>query len=286
MNTAMWENPVTQRNIEVLKDLGFIVLRTDKGELACGDIGYGRMISPERILQHAIRAVRRSDRWSNVRCLVTAGPTREPLDPVRYVSNRSSGKMGYAIAAELWQRGAEVVLVSGPVCIDPPEGVEVISVTTTREMLGACSARFPSADVSVFSAAPSDFAAAAPSNSKIKKGPDAGGLVVELEQNPDVAATLGGAKREGRITVGFAAETERLVENAAAKLAAKNLDMIVANDITLEGAGFEVDTNIASIIYRDGRVEKLDCMTKTQLAAVIADRIESMLQSTRGGNSS
>ncbi|NLU42533.1 MAG: bifunctional phosphopantothenoylcysteine decarboxylase/phosphopantothenate--cysteine ligase CoaBC [Firmicutes bacterium] len=277
MNTAMWENPITQRNIETLRDFGFIVLRTDKGQLACGDIGYGRMIPPERILQHAIRAVRRSDRWSDLRCLVTAGPTREPLDPVRFIGNRSSGKMGYAMAVELWQRGAEVTLVSGPVCLDPPEGIEVVPVSTTREMLEACAARFSSVDVAVFSAAPGDFAPADPSDSKIKKRPDAGRLVVELEQNPDIAAALGEVKRKGQITVGFAAETERLVENASSKLAAKNLDMIVANDVTAEGAGFEVDTNIASIVYRSGQVEMLDRMAKSQLAAVIADRIESLL---------
>ena len=170
MNTAMWENPLTQRNIATLRDLGFIVLQTDKGELACGGIGYGRMISPERILQHAIRAVKRSGRWSNLRCLVTAGPTREPLDPVRYIGNRSSGKMGYAIAVELWQRGAEVTLVSG-LCIPRPRGIEVISVNTTREMLEVCSSRFPSADIAVFSAAPGDFAPTNPSDSKIKKHP-------------------------------------------------------------------------------------------------------------------
>lgn len=278
MNTAMWDNPVVQRNIETLKTLGFTVLRTDQGPLACGDVGYGRMIPPDRILQYAIRAVRSSASWRGIRCLVTAGPTREPIDPVRYIGNRSSGKMGYALAVELWQRGADVALVSGPVCLPSPEGIEVVRVSTTEEMLQACSERFPSCDVGIFAAAPADFRSADPATFKIKKTGNREGLTIDLVENPDIAATLGEMKRAGQVTVGFAAETNDLLENASAKLAAKHLDMIVANDVTREGAGFEVDTNIAMILGRSGRPETLNLMSKSDLARIIVDRIELLLE--------
>lgn len=236
------------------------------------------MIPPDRILQYAIRSVRSTANWRGVRCLVTAGPTREPIDPVRYIGNRSSGKMGYALATELWQRGADVVLVSGPVCLPPPEGVEVVRVNTTQEMLRACSDHFRSCDVGVFAAAPADFRSAESATSKIKKSGSREGLRIGLVGNPDIAATLGGMKRTGQITVGFAAETDDLIANARAKLVTKQLDMIVANDVTSQGAGFEVDTNIATIISRNGGSEALNLMSKPNLARIIVDRIGSLLE--------
>jgi len=283
MNTAMWENPIVQRNIEILRSYGFTVLRTEKGLLACGDVGYGRMLSPDRILQYALRELRATSQWRGVRCLVTAGPTREPIDPVRFVGNRSSGKMGYALATELWQRGAEVVLVSGPVSLEQPEGIKTVRVNTTEEMLDACSAYFADCDVCIFAAAPADFRPASVAESKIKKGASGSGVTIELVENPDISATLCKSKRPNQIAVGFAAETDDLIENAVAKLKRKNLDMIVANDVTLEGAGFEVDTNIATIIHRDGRREQLSLMSKADLARVIVDRISALFKSESSG---
>lgn len=279
MNTAMWENPVVQRNIETLISAGFTVLRTDKGLLACGDVGYGRMLAPERIFQYALRALRSGRDWDGVRCLVTAGPTREPVDPVRFVGNRSSGKMGYALATELWLRGAEVVLVTGPVSLPEPEGIKTIRVETTEEMLNACSAHFADSDVSIFAAAPADFRPAVAAESKIKKGSDLVGLSLELVENPDISATLCKSKRPGQVAIGFAAETGDLVANAVAKLERKGLDMVVANDVTCEGAGFEVDTNIATFVHKDGSHETLELMSKSELARLIVDRASALLES-------
>ncbi|HOB91270.1 MAG: bifunctional phosphopantothenoylcysteine decarboxylase/phosphopantothenate--cysteine ligase CoaBC [Bacillota bacterium] len=281
MNTAMWENPITQRNIETLKSVGFTVLRTEKGLLACGDVGYGRMIAPDLIFQYVLRALRSTDDWRGVRCLVTAGPTREPIDPVRFVGNRSSGKMGYAIATELWQRGADVVLVTGPVSLPHPEGIKTIRVETTEEMLNACQTHFDESDISVFAAAPADFTPAVVADSKIKKG-GGSSLTLELVENPDISATLCKSKRPDQIAVGFAAETDDLIANAMAKLERKGLDMIVANDITAEGAGFEVDTNIATLIHKDGQQERLGLMSKSDLARLIVDRIWSMRRPSPG----
>ena len=284
MNVHMYENPVVQENIAKLKKLGYLFIEPGEGLLACGDTGRGRMAEPEEIvayvtglLKDTARQKKDRDRktqnrdLAGHRILVTAGPTVEEIDPVRYISNRSSGKMGYAIAERAVRRGAEVILVSGPVSIPAPEGVERISVTSTKDMLRACERVFDQVDAVIKAAAPSDFYVVNASDHKIKKD-GKGTITLTLQENPDILATLG-KKKGNRILIGFAAETRNLEEYAREKIRRKNLDMIVANNVALPGAGFNHDTNIVEFLLPDGSVEIFDTMRKSDVADLILDRL-------------
>ncbi len=269
MNASMYRHPAVQASIGRLKEMGYHFAEPGTGALACGEEGPGRLAEPEAILEHVGRLLAPKD-LAGLTVLVTAGPTREPLDPVRFISNRSSGKMGYAVAAAAAARGARVILVSGPTQLAPPAGVETVWVETAREMLARVREFYPAADVVVKAAAVADYRPAGVSEHKIKKEGETLHLV--LEKNPDILATLGREKGR-RILVGFAAETEELVPRARRKLEEKNLDLLVANDVTLPGAGFGTDTNVVQLVYRDGRVVPLPLMTKRALAHRILDEV-------------
>lgn len=269
MNVNMCTNPIYRENEEKLRRHGYRFVSPVKGMLACGWEGEGKLQDPAIIMEEAARALARQD-LAGERILVTAGPTLEEIDPVRFISNHSSGKMGYAIARAARRRGAEVVLVAGPTFLDDPWGIETVHVCSAAEMRDAVIARVAASTVIVKAAAVADYRPQSRSAGKIKKSADA--LVLELEKNPDILSEVGGVKGD-RVLVGFAAETCELVENARKKLAGKNLDMVVANDIGQTGAGFHVDTNIAKLLYRDGRVEELSLMGKDEMAAIILDRV-------------
>jgi len=274
MNSGMYLNPVVQANIARLAGLGYHVLPPDEGLLACGVEGPGRLPEPEVIVARAAALLGAGGDLAGRKVLVTAGPTREAIDPVRYISNHSSGKMGYAIAAAARARGADVVLVTGPTALTPPPGVRTVPVETAAEMLAAVLAEYDDCDAVVKAAAVADYRPVAPAEHKIKKHDEE--MTLTLTKNPDILAELGRRKRH-QVLVGFAAETRDLAANAGAKLAKKNLDMIVANDVTVPGAGFGADTNVARLLYRDGRTEELDLMVKSELAGVILDRICALL---------
>jgi phosphopantothenoylcysteine decarboxylase / phosphopantothenate---cysteine ligase len=270
MNTRMYLNPATQENIRLISARGCTVMNPDEGELACRTEGPGRLPPPEEIAGLAGILLGEGD-LKGLKIMVTAGPTQEPIDPVRYITNRSSGKMGYAIAAAAARRGADVTLITGPVALTPPPWVETVRIRTTGEMRQAVLDRADGSDVIIKAAAVSDYRPAETSGQKIKK--DEGMLTLTLVKNPDILAELGTAKKDDRcILVGFAAETERLTGNATDKLRRKNLDFIVANDVTRKDSGFESDTNQVQIIYRDGRVEDLPLLSKDELADLILDR--------------
>ena len=276
MNVNMWENPLYRQNEDRLKKFGYHFLEPASGELACGWEGKGKLPDPAVILEKS-RALLSPHDLSGETILITAGPTREELDPVRYLSNYSSGKMGYAVARVARDRGARVILVSGPTALSPPDNVEFVPVTSAKQMLEAVLNRYEESTVIVKAAAVADYRPATAATQKIKKGTDAA-LSLELEKNPDILAELG--RRKGsRVLVGFAAETEDLLENARKKLKAKNLDMIVANDVTAPGAGFEVDTNVVRLLFRDGRTEELPCLAKDEVAYRLLNRISEL----RGG---
>ena len=270
MNTGMWDAKATQENLQVLKARGIEFVGPEGGFLACGDVGAGRMSEPVQIVEKITELLSRKQDMAGLKVLVTAGPTREMLDPVRFVTNRSSGRMGYALAENARQRGAEVTLVSGPVNIPAPKGVTVVSVQSTDDLYNAMMEHAPRQDIIVQSAAPADYKAESVAPQKLKKQGDAA-LELRLVPTQDVAKAVGEKKRPGQTLIGFAAETENLYDNAGKKLDRKNLDMIVANDVTKPGAGFDVDTNIASILTENG-VEELPLMKKTELAQVIFDR--------------
>ena len=270
MNTGMWDNAATRENLRVLQGRGVLTIGPEGGLLACGDVGAGRMSEPVQIVEKCVELLTAARDLSGLRVLVTAGPTREAVDPVRFITNRSSGKMGYAIAEAAAKRGAQVTLVSGPVNLSAPAGVEVVSVQSTEDLLAAMLRLAPEQDIVIQSAAPADYRPAEAAPQKLKKQ-GAGSLTLQLIPTPDVAKTVGAQKRPGQILVGFAAETEQLTENAVKKLDSKNLDMIVANDVTRPGAGFDVDTNIAEFITREDR-EELPLMTKRDLADAILSR--------------
>lgn len=270
MNTNMYLNPITQQNLMKLRNLGYSILEPATGMLACGVEGPGRLPEPQDIVKAVQNLFLISRTLCGKKVLITAGGTREPIDPVRYIGNRSSGKMGYALAEAARQRGAEVILVSGPVSIGQPAGVKVISVESAYEMRNAVLSEFADSDIVIKAAAVADYRVCCQSEQKIKKTGDR--LMLELEKNPDILAELGQLKTK-QILVGFAAETENLIMHAADKLQRKNADMIVANDVTQHGAGFNADTNIVKLLYRDGRIEELAQMEKKQLAGLIIDRI-------------
>jgi len=277
MNCRMFQNPIVQMNIEKLKGLGFHFAPPESGRLACGEEGPGRLASIDNILAAVRNLLNTRHDFAGCRVLVTAGPTREPLDPVRFLSNRSSGRMGYAVAAAAAERGASVILVSGPTSLTPPAGVTLVQVTTACEMFDAVLSHFPQSDVVIKAAAVADYRPRTKSLQKIKKA--AGELTLELERNPDILAELG-RRKDGRILVGFAAETEATEENAVLKARAKGADFIVANDVTAPGAGFDVKTNIVSLVYPDGRVVRLARMDKKAVAHHILDAVAEL---RRGG---
>lgn len=272
MNVNMYRNSIYRENEERLRRHGYLFVAPAHGMLACGYEGEGKLQDPEVILEEAVAALTAKP-LAGERVLVTAGPTREEIDPVRYISNHSSGKMGYAIARAARLRGAEVTLVTGPTAIAPPFGVRVVRVESALQMRDAVLERLADTDIVIKAAAVADYRPKLRADMKVKK--TAASLAVELEKNPDILAELGACK-EGRLLVGFAAETQDLVANASAKLKGKNLDLIVANDVSQEGAGFNVDTNIVKLLFRDGRVEELPIMGKDQLAGVILERVEAL----------
>ena len=276
MNDRMWAHGQTQRNVEHLRELGYHVLPPDTGELAVGEgSGPGRMPEPETILAHAGRLLESGGGLRGKKVVVSAGPTREAVDPVRFLSNRSSGKMGVAIAASAWRRGADVVLIAGPMAVDAPVGPRVRAVETTEDMLVAVREEISNADVLVMAAAPADFRASEVAKSKVKKAnaPDS----IALETTPDILRETIKARPPAMITVGFALETDDVLQNGAAKLEAKHLDIIVANDAREPGAGFAVDTNRVTILTRRGLRTDLPLLPKTEVADAILDRVVEFL---------
>lgn len=269
MNTNMYENPIVQRNIENLKSFGYEFIEPASGRLACGDDGKGKLADVEDIFEATLSALNRSCDLKGKKVLVTAGPTISPIDPVRYITNRSSGKMGYAIAEEARNRGAEVTLVSGPTSLKAPYGVKTIRVTTNEEMKNEVLNEFPECNIVIKAAAVADYKALEYSPVKIKKGE--GNLNLEFTRDSDILATLG-ERKTSQVLVGFAAESNDLIENATKKLIKKNLDLIVANDITAIETGFASNDNEVIILSREGKL-KLDKMSKSDVAKNLFNEI-------------
>lgn len=269
MNVNMWEHPATQESLATLRARGVHVVDPDEGYLACGMTGAGRLAATESIVRKVSDVLGLRKDLAGQTVLITAGPTREDLDPVRFLTNRSSGKMGYALAEAAVRRGARTILVSGPVELDAPAGVDWVPVRSTEEMRSAVMARAPEATILIMAAAVADYRPAAVHANKIKRSE--GRVTLDLEPTADILAELGRAKGKS-ILIGFAAETDRLLENARDKLQRKGADMIVANDVTQEGAGFDIDTNIVTLVLRDGRDVPLPKMTKREVADKILDQ--------------
>ena len=271
MNTGMWTAPATQNNVKVLKERGVRMIGPESGMLACGDEGAGRMSEPETIVEEICRILSRKQDYAGKKVLITAGATRERLDPVRFITNDSSGKMGFAIAEAARDRGAEVTVIRGSVTAEIPAGIHMIRIESARELYDAMMQKAPEQDVIIQAAAVSDYRPAEQKDRKIKKesGSD---LTLILTENPDIAKAVGEQKKPGQTLVGFAAETDNLLKNAKSKLGKKKLDLIVANDVTKPGAGFNVDTNIAVLITSDGSTEE-PLQTKRQLAERILDKV-------------
>lgn len=272
MNTGMYQNPITQENIAKLEAHGVTVMPPAVGYLACGVTGPGRLPEPQQIVEFidAFFAKKDGD-MVGMKVLVTAAGTREPIDPVRFVGNRSSGKMGYAIAQMAAQRGAEVLLVTGPSALEIPPNVKGVKVETTNEMLEAVMAAYDKMDVVIKAAAVADYRPRDVADQKIKKKTD-DALTVVMDKNPDILKELG-ARKAHQVLVGFAAETQNLLDNAREKIIKKNLDMIVANDVTAAGAGFNTDTNIVKFLYPSGEVRSLEQMAKTEVANLLLDAV-------------
>lgn len=274
MNVEMWHHPATQENIRILRQRGVILVEPAAGYLACGEEGEGRLAEPEEVVQAVFDILQPRKTLRGQRVLVTAGPTIEDIDPVRFLSNHSSGKMGYSLAREAQQRGAHVVLVSGPSLLEPPEGVDRVQVRSAAEMAGAVIERFPKVDVVIMAAAVSDFTPLNPSAKKTKKGE--GELILRLERTTDVLQELG--RKKGRqLLVGFAAESHGLRENARKKMREKRLDLVVANDISQVGQGFQADLNQVIVIDAEGGEEAFPVLPKAEVARIIWDRIEKKL---------
>ena len=270
MNVNMWNHQATQENVKVLRTRGVRVVDPGEGYLACGMTGAGRLAGQEDIVAAVRDALKTQRDLAGETVLITAGPTCEDLDPVRYITNRSSGKMGYAVAEAAAARGAKVILISGPVNLETPPGVERVAVRSARQMHRAVLGRIAEASIAIFAAAVADYQPSETSSEKIKKGDTP--LVISLEPTADILADV--ASRKGnKIVVGFAAETERVAENARKKLSAKNADLIVANDVTAEGAGFDQDTNVVTLFARDGRDLALPKLTKREVADRILDEV-------------
>jgi phosphopantothenoylcysteine decarboxylase / phosphopantothenate---cysteine ligase len=283
MNDRMYAHPQTQANLRRLGEIGYAIAGPATGPLAWGEgEGPGRLLEPEEILEHVGRALSGETPLSGRTVLVTAGPTREPVDPVRYLGNRSSGRMGYEVAAAAWRRGAEVVLVSGPSHLPPPVGARVVRVETAAEMASAVGEHLPDAEVLVMAAAVADFRPATPAGEKIKK--EDGGLErIEMERTADILAATREARRNGALMVGFALETGDAVAKGSRKLTEKGLDLLVVNDATEPGAGFEVETNRCTLLAADGSEEALPLLSKRAVAERILDRISDGLSARLAG---
>jgi phosphopantothenoylcysteine decarboxylase/phosphopantothenate--cysteine ligase len=275
MNTVMFNNPAVRDNIRTLRQRGYLIAEPGEGFLACGEVGKGRMLEPAQLLELIERQLSTDADFQGLTVIVSAGPTREPFDPVRFLSNYSTGRMGYALAAAAKERGARVLLVSGPTALAPPPGVEFFPVGSAREMYAAIMEKLPLADIVIKAAAVADYRPKEVREQKIKKGAASEELVLTLERNPDILKEIGLQKGK-RLLVGFAAETENLLENAARKLREKNVDIIVANDLSQEGAGFATETNQVHLLYRDGSSERLPLMTKDALSHSILDSIKGL----------
>lgn len=273
MNVNMYQHPVVQENLKRLKARGVELLEPETGELVCGWEGKGRLPEPETIFEACEYLLSPKD-FAGKKFIITAGPTREAIDPIRFISNRSSGKMGFALAKAAKARGGEVILISGPTALKPPYGVTLIKVESAEQMKQACEENFSKADIVIKAAAVADFQPRAQAKEKIKK--EIAPSVLELTKTPDIITALGKQKRKNQILVGFAAETEELIKNAWKKLKEKNLDMIVANNVARKGAGFDVETNIATLLFRDGKTKRLPQMTKLELSHKILDYIKKL----------
>lgn len=271
MNTNMYKNPLFKENVDKLKGMGYGFIAPASGRLACGDSGEGKLEDPEKIVKAVEDHFKKSQKLCGKKIVVTAGPTLERIDPVRYLSNNSSGKMGYRIAESARDRGAEVVLISGPTGIEKPYGVKTLEVETTEEMFRAVESEYGEQDILIKAAAPLDYRPSSYSENKIKKSEDI--LTLEFERNVDIARHFGEKKSETQILIGFAAESENLLENARGKLSSKNMDFIVANDITAEDSGFRSDRNKAFIIDSSGEAEELPKMSKSELSERIMDKL-------------
>lgn len=268
MNTKMFENPVTQDNLDTLRRYGWEVIAPASGRLACGAVGAGKLPEPGQLLQHILRKIALPHDLAGKRVLVTAGPTQEALDPVRYLTNHSTGKMGYALARMAMLRGAQVVLVTGPAAVAPPPFVEVVPVVSAQDMFEAVSARQDWADFIFKAAAVADYTPAQYAGDKLKKKD--GDLSIPLNRTRDILKYLGEHRRAGQVLCGFSMETQNMVENSRAKLEKKNLDMICANNLKVAGAGFGTDTNVMTVITREG-MEELPLMSKEEAAGRILD---------------
>lgn len=273
MNTNMYENPVVQDNLKILKHYGYEVIEPASGYLACGDTGAGKMPEPETLKEHILREIAREKDLKGQKILVTAGPTQESIDPVRYITNHSSGKMGYAIAREAMLRGAEVTLVSGPCAITPPPFVKVVPIVTARDMFEAVTSVSREQDIIIKAAAVADYRPAVVYNEKVKKKD--GQMSIELEKTDDILRYLGEHKQPGQFLCGFSMETQNMIGNSRAKLQKKNLDMVAANNLKVAGAGFQGDTNVLTLITQDEDVS-LQLMSKEDAAGLILDKILSL----------
>ena len=282
MNDRMYSHPQTQANLRHLQEaLSYRVAGPGVGPLAADEgEGPGRMLEPHEIVEEIGRVLAEASPLRGKKVLITAGPTREGIDPVRFIGNRSSGRMGFALAAAAWRRGADVTVVAGPVPLPVPYGVEVLNVETAREMLDCVSEHLPEADVSVFAAAVADYRPANPAEEKLKRADLGAEMTLKLTENPDVALETRAVRKTGSVSVGFALETKSLKENARAKLESKGFDLIVANEAEAEGAGFEVDTNRVLLLGADRETEELPLLAKDEVAEVILDRVSGMVESS------
>ena len=270
MNTHMYEKKVTQDNIVALKEYGYEVIEPAEGHLACGDVGKGKMPEPEVLLEYIYKAILREKDMTGKKVLVTAGPTREAFDPVRFISNHSTGKMGYALAREAAARGAEVVLISGPVNIERIPYVQTVDIISAKDMYESCVKYFPEVDILIKAAAVADYRPKDISGEKIKKSES--NSSVELERTDDIIAHLGKTKKDNQFICGFSMETENMIENSRTKLNKKNIDMIVANNLKTKGAGFGTDTNVVTLITKSSQKE-LEIMSKADVAHEILNEI-------------
>ena len=270
MNTQMYENPITQDNLNICRKYGMHVIEPASGYLACGDTGAGKMPEPETLFEYILQELACEKDLAGKKVLVTAGPTREAIDPVRYITNHSTGKMGYAIARAAARRGAEVILVSGPVDLKAPLGVRLVPVISAKDMFDAVTSVSAEQDAIIKAAAVADYRPAVVGAEKTKKSD--GNMNIELERTDDILAWLGAHRREGQVLCGFSMETQNMLENSRAKLAKKNVDMIVANSLRTAGAGFGTDTNLVTVITKDG-AEELELMSKDQVAHELLNRI-------------
>lgn len=272
MNTKMYENPVTQRNLQTLRDLGYVIVTPGDGYLACGTVGKGRMEEPAKILETIVSEVSFNKDMEGLNVLVTAGPTREAIDPVRFITNHSTGKMGVALAKAAAKRGANVTLVAGPIDIDVPSYVNDVRITSAADMFREVTSRASEQDVIIKAAAVADYTPATCAEDKIKKSEDGADLAISLKRTEDILAWLGTHKKEGQILCGFSMETRDMLENSRKKLQKKNLDMICANNLKTPGAGFGVDTNVITLLTKDNETQ-LELMSKDEAAQKILSAI-------------